>query len=344
MDRNWKISEQEPVDSLITRVKANDAENDILTFGLEPINSLYKTDDDEKVVLPFRINPDTGFVYLNESLNGRGGEKFFIYVTVTDGTVTAKNEVYVNILGKNSSDQVSSVYNNLPESFSPSSQNISKLLPPFHLLPGVQQTNTKVPVHTSGYHPNQPNTYVVRPNTHESINTPSSVDGHENSDPSSSITSSTSVDPNNSNGYSSTMLRPIVHGRPNGTTENKTDGIQPANTTNGLNYRTIIFITIVVFLLFVLAGAIIIMIFKKHLCAIGKSLKKKSKKEITKKSTQDTFTSSTTTVTDMDDSRNSTVLQLRNTSSIFGSKFMNSRSEYSDTEVLTNLILFHITS
>jgi fibroblast growth factor receptor 1 len=77
VDRNWRISETEPVGSVITRVRADDAEKDELTFDLEPksYNNLYygdssNTNSSEKS-LPFRIDPKTGVVRLNESLIGR---------------------------------------------------------------------------------------------------------------------------------------------------------------------------------------------------------------------------------------------------------------------------------
>lgn len=62
-DRNWRISETEPVGQIIARIRADDSENDELVFGLEPA---YKGTGN-----PFRIDPVGGVVYLNESLNGR---------------------------------------------------------------------------------------------------------------------------------------------------------------------------------------------------------------------------------------------------------------------------------
>lgn len=62
-DRNWRISETEPVGQIISRIRADDSEHDELIFGLEPA---YKGTNN-----PFRIDPVGGVVYLNESLVGR---------------------------------------------------------------------------------------------------------------------------------------------------------------------------------------------------------------------------------------------------------------------------------
>lgn len=69
IDRNWRIFENEKIGSVVTRVRADDGENDQLEFGLEPLAyGKYATDEDK---LPFRIDKETGVVYLNETLQGR---------------------------------------------------------------------------------------------------------------------------------------------------------------------------------------------------------------------------------------------------------------------------------
>ncbi|KAK6633751.1 hypothetical protein RUM44_004358 [Polyplax serrata] len=92
LDRSWDLLVSEPVGTVITRVKAFDQENDVLTFGLEMIDSNREN--------PFIIDPDTGVVKLNKSLEKRAGEKFLMYVTVNDGQLTMKTEVFVNIKTK----------------------------------------------------------------------------------------------------------------------------------------------------------------------------------------------------------------------------------------------------
>lgn len=131
VEQHWRISEVETVGSIIARVRAEDAENDILQFGLEPhyLNTGKNMDS-----YPFRIDPSTGVVYLNETLIGRGGENFFLYITVTDGQLTAKNEVYVNIINRGDK---SKIYDTRTPSFTQTVRNLSQVLPPFHMLPGV---------------------------------------------------------------------------------------------------------------------------------------------------------------------------------------------------------------
>lgn len=74
-ERNWRISEAEQVGQIIDRVRAEDADGDDLIFGMEPRflspmeSSQQNSNGPSK--LPFRIDPVTGVVYLNESLAGR---------------------------------------------------------------------------------------------------------------------------------------------------------------------------------------------------------------------------------------------------------------------------------
>lgn len=101
LDRNWVLPDNEPVGSIVTRVRADDNEEDTLTYGLEPNGGSYDGNNSPQPPLPFSIDNTTGTVFLNETLKGRGGQNLFLYVTVSDGQLTAKTEVYVNI--KNSS-------------------------------------------------------------------------------------------------------------------------------------------------------------------------------------------------------------------------------------------------
>lgn len=101
LDRNWVLPDTEPVGSVVTRVHAHDAEQDDLTYGLEPLGHKYNGDDSPQPPLPFTIDNKTGTVYINETLKEKGGNNLFLWVTVSDGQLTAKTEVYVNI--KNSS-------------------------------------------------------------------------------------------------------------------------------------------------------------------------------------------------------------------------------------------------
>ena len=73
LDRNWVLPDSEPVGSIVTRVRAEDNEQDDLTYGLEPHS--YNFDDSPQPPLPFYINNRTGTVFLNESLQGRVSTK-----------------------------------------------------------------------------------------------------------------------------------------------------------------------------------------------------------------------------------------------------------------------------
>jgi hypothetical protein len=67
LDRTWSIPSNEVVGSIVTRVRAIDAENDPLIFGLEPKEGPLWSGEP----VPFTINNSTGVVYLNESLKDK---------------------------------------------------------------------------------------------------------------------------------------------------------------------------------------------------------------------------------------------------------------------------------
>ncbi|XP_018563441.2 tyrosine kinase receptor Cad96Ca-like, partial [Anoplophora glabripennis] len=98
LDRNWDIKENETVGTKIAQAHGDDAEGEPLVYGLEPIQFYGSKRPPEK--LPFRIDNETGTVYLNESLKGRAGQNLHLYVTAFDGQLLAKTEVNVNILNE----------------------------------------------------------------------------------------------------------------------------------------------------------------------------------------------------------------------------------------------------
>lgn len=112
LERNWQIPENESVGSKIATVHGSDNEGDSLIYGLEQIQPLDGGGDGKNIMeeLPFRIDPDTGVVYLNKSLAGKGGQNLRLYVTVFDGELEAKTEVYVNILNANKKPTTSSKF------------------------------------------------------------------------------------------------------------------------------------------------------------------------------------------------------------------------------------------
>ncbi|XP_075216987.1 tyrosine kinase receptor Cad96Ca [Lycorma delicatula] len=145
LDRNWIVADTEEVGAVVTRVRSEDAEGDPLEYGLEHHTgfNIANTVQDEKP-LPFRIDNRTGVVYTNESLINRGGEDLFLYVTVSDGKLTHKSEVWVNILNTSNLQSNPRKPSKLPPS-NPPQYHSPPQLPgnnnnrrnniPYHLLP-----------------------------------------------------------------------------------------------------------------------------------------------------------------------------------------------------------------
>ncbi|KOX68855.1 Tyrosine kinase receptor Cad96Ca, partial [Melipona quadrifasciata] len=159
IDRNLVLLDTEPVGSVVTRARAKDNEQDQLTYGLEPLGHNYNGNDSPQPPLPFFIDNRTGIIYVNETLKdkanlrillqqnvncccdtskvwvvefwsldeGKGGQDLFLYVTVSDGQLTTKTEVYVAI--QNTSDPKEPDWTRNPVS------SAGRRRPP--LLPGV---------------------------------------------------------------------------------------------------------------------------------------------------------------------------------------------------------------
>ncbi|XP_055905286.1 tyrosine kinase receptor Cad96Ca [Eupeodes corollae] len=373
VDRNWRISETEEVGSVIARVRADDAEHDLLQFDLEPnFHDNYANPSQPGTTvsdgLPFRIDPHTGVVYLNESLAGRGGQNFFLYITVSDGQLTAKNEVYVNIYARNDNK----IYSSHPPSISQAARNISQFLPPFHMLPGVQsfrdQTGVRFPsnnlppgfggnnIYQTG--PQYPGTNVnhhhqQQQQQHGNQQGPTTTVSKESDDEGpESVPDSTPPSSHTDSSTTRTKLTPVGSGSnsktnsSHGSTDDGQSSASPSASSkkdapkNGQNDRNsehddydgllvstsssasnaikaIIPLVITVCGMFVAAGLIVVFIYRKRLCAISKTLKKKSKAEMAKKSNQSNLSSNLT-----DDSRNSMVLQHWNGPTAFGNRYV----------------------
>lgn len=306
VDNHWKIPEDEKVDTVIARVQASDNDqNDVLTFGLESANGA----EDET----FRINRDTGVVYLNKSLEGRGGEDFLLYVTVTDGTYNAKNGVFVNIKSKNSPP-------NSKGPFLPNTKNATHLLPPFSSLPGVpprSYPNFTLPSIYNNPSHHQTNTYP------DPAPTPSN--GSKPTDQQSTKINDTTTNANEAN-----TLRPGGTQLANGTTIDNKSTL--GNGGNGTDSEKTVFprSTLKTILpIAIIAGGIIVasvlivssFLFRKRLCAIGKSLKNKSKEEMAKKSNQSN-SSAVMMSSISEDSRNSMVMQHWNGPTAFSNRYV----------------------
>lgn len=337
VDRNWRLPETLPVGSVVQQVRADDSENNVLEFGLEPLrNGNFGNANVGEEKMPFRIDPQTGVVYLNESLVGWGGENFFIYVTVYDGQLTAKNEVYVNILRGNSS-KPSDYYNPRPPSFQQHATNITSLFPPFHLLPGVVNK------------PPQQLPLPMRPPPQNSNDTPKNPNGFtyvtENTQPmgGSDNDSGGSGSAEAGNGKRNKTVLIPVNTRPDYyPNKNYGGSAQDPNLLHSSSGKeeeeeaetpgTFGPFIIVISVLGVLAAAIVsVVLFRKRLCAISKSLKKKSKEEMAKKSNQSQLSNGSLSMNTLshslngnltDDSRNSMIMQNWNGPTAFNNRYV----------------------
>ncbi|XP_022919569.2 tyrosine kinase receptor Cad96Ca isoform X1 [Onthophagus taurus] len=115
--RRFELEESTPLDSLILRAYAQDNEEDKLVFGLEA--------EDPRKPVPFRIDPDTGAVYLAQNLTGKAGTTLNFYVTVFDGIIPAKLQILVLVVKKFSPK----THLNL---FKPPYLNLNRQQPSFH--------------------------------------------------------------------------------------------------------------------------------------------------------------------------------------------------------------------
>ncbi|XP_053684738.1 tyrosine kinase receptor Cad96Ca [Sabethes cyaneus] len=300
VDRNWRIRENTTVGSMIKQVGAEDSDNDELEFGLDPLGS--------GQLQPFVIDPQTGYVYLNESLEGKAGQNFFVYVTVTDGLVTSKNEVYVNILSKNATG----VYNT--RGFTPDINSIRRILPPGIHLPGISSIPQAPP---------PPPPFPPRPTQPLDVNQQSSFSSTTKQTktypdrPDSTTEASSAVSGNGTitkltpvSTGSPSLVPPVSHSTTTATkvsssTVNPIRGKPTGSGNESHQLTSIVPVIISVVAIFLTAGLIAMCIFRKYLCAISKTLKKKNKIDKAKKSNQSNLSSNITSSTTAEDSRNS---------------------------------------
>lgn len=349
VDNHWKINESEKVGTVIARVQASDADpNDVLTFGLD-FDELTRKENE---TLPFRINQDTGVVYLNESLDGRGGEQFLLYVTVTDGTYNAKNGVMVNVLPKNSKVNNG---NGLPP-FRQPFKNATHLLPPFGSLPGVPPRPIYPPLY-----PTRPPPYNPPAAAAESDSDVGDIAGANNSSdqplspPPHKSNGSTKPNKNGTTTAGTNEMPFNVDDSDDGdtTASNETniaDGkrIHSTNSTSetttfpNSSLKTVLPIAIIACGIIIASGLIVSsFLFRKRLCAIGKSLKNKSKEEMAKKSNQSNLSCSTNTVmmsSLSEDSRNSMVMQHWNGPTAFSNRYVPWERENPHMQVNTIIV------
>ncbi|XP_064556878.1 tyrosine kinase receptor Cad96Ca-like isoform X1 [Drosophila montana] len=317
-ERNWRISEAEEVGQIIDRVRAEDADGDDLVFGIEPrflspIGASQHANTPSK--LPFRIDPNTGVVYLNETLLGRAGENFLIYITVSDGRYTAKNEVFINILGRRESSGFQGFGSRLPPSISNVVQNISQFLPSFDQLPGVQSIRNGLPnrrpdINSANFGlPNYNKFYT--PVSTPDLSQTEEVNLIESEPTMTSILPQSTKSSTLPTPRSRIKLIPIANYTSDkplvSQSESKTHDKKNADETKALfsinSFSTPILIGFCGIL--IVAVVIFALVCRRHLCAISKTMKKsKEKEELAKKSNPSQFSNTLT-----NDSRNSMVMQ-----------------------------------
>ncbi|XP_065349931.1 tyrosine kinase receptor Cad96Ca-like [Cloeon dipterum] len=95
VNREWQVPATDPIGSVVVRADARDADGDAVTFGLEQTSPDHFGHLDAPA--PFRIDNQTGVVYVNESLVDYDNKQFFLYVTVNDSFASSKTEVRVRI-------------------------------------------------------------------------------------------------------------------------------------------------------------------------------------------------------------------------------------------------------
>uniref|UniRef100_A0A182FUR2 Uncharacterized protein n=1 Tax=Anopheles albimanus TaxID=7167 RepID=A0A182FUR2_ANOAL len=329
VDRHWRIRENTTLGTIIARVHADDNEDDTLEFGMD---ALVAGQDQ-----PFAIDPHSGIVTLNRSVEGRAGQNFFVYVTVTDGSVTSKNEVYVNILARNATG----LYKSRVPQFTPSIDNIRQILPPGFNLPGMSsrpqvplpllppQFTRSPPVTGVPQEPGTTDDGVTPPSTKQTktypdqrlpldgtVAVPAEVPEGDSTLPDSDsnrtivVTGGTTKStiparPTSRHPPPTVASHPTVaHTTYTTTTVHGPVRAHPAATSEEASTVKILLPVIIsVTIIFVSAGLIAICIFRKYLCAISKTLKKKNKIDKAKKSNQSNASSNITSGTE--DSRNS---------------------------------------
>ncbi|XP_016980535.1 tyrosine kinase receptor Cad96Ca [Drosophila rhopaloa] len=313
--RNWRISEAEKVGQIIDRVQAEDPDGDDLIFGIEPRFSGNGAGPPDKI--PFTIDRETGVVTLNESLAGRAGENFLIYITVTDGSYTAKTEVFINILGEREN---SSGYR--PQtSISNVVHNISQFLPRFDQLPGVQSIRNGLPNSRpgGGLYPPVPQNNIFGPPSFGNFYPPpppnfpaqKPVESGEEAD--DEVTATTTARPSSTTPKSRTKLTPITANNSTRGEQSPTETTTPAsgnqNNTSPLYVFSLksgtIPIVVAVGGFFAAIAVLLACLCRRRLSAISRTLKtSKEKEELAKKSNPGQLSSTLT-----DDSRNSMVMQ-----------------------------------
>lgn len=88
VDRNWNVMPTEPIGSFVTKVYSESSLP--VTFGLETTDP----------PAPFRIDPITGVVTVNDTLIDKENKTYSLWVTANDGSIPQRLEVYATVSDK----------------------------------------------------------------------------------------------------------------------------------------------------------------------------------------------------------------------------------------------------
>lgn len=271
VDREWIVRDTEEVGTVVARVKAEDGERDVLRFGLE-LPGAYESSFGTKIDrVPFSINPETGIVKVNASLSGKAGERFLLYVTASDGLLTAKSAILVKILAE--SDSRGNSFTPRPAAI----DQIQKLMPNWNSPIVPPRMYPQIPSRS-----NQTKTYPDAP-----------------------VISSSTSPPDTLAEVHSTKLQPV-----NGTDPTRNLTITkslkplPANSTLEIIRPAVVMI----FATFLIFGLIAMYWLRDRICThfCFRQFKEKSKIEKAKKSNQSQISNISSNITD--DSRNSILM------------------------------------
>ncbi|XP_027843560.1 tyrosine kinase receptor Cad96Ca isoform X2 [Aphis gossypii] len=98
VDRNWVVDSTAPIGTVVARVRVSDVGNETdLVYGLEHSTGFNIVQENEDP-LPFTID-DNGRVTTNTSLTNKEGKNIYLYVTVNDGHLTSKTQVWAKVEG-----------------------------------------------------------------------------------------------------------------------------------------------------------------------------------------------------------------------------------------------------
>lgn len=261
----------------------------------------------------------------------QGGQKFFLYVTVDDGQISAKNQVLVAILSKNATRN-SNTYRQ--PSFTPNTDTIKKLIPNgFYTQPGVPPSRINPDTNIYRY---QTKTYP-EPFNRSAINDTRPVERENIRVTTGSTRLSPVVQPSET---PTDKLGDTDH--PSEKTHHKSRNKVPTSTsatattpTPTSQFPPLVSVILTVCGIFLIAGLIAVLMFRNYLCTISKQLKHKNKIEKAKKSNQSQISNISSNITE--DSRNSILMHQWTGPTAPGNRYFSGWGDNQHTQVTSQL-------